>query len=41
MAEGESNAKNSTATGGDDEDDELPDVNVEDSGRKQILMNTI
>lgn len=40
MAEGESNAKNSTATGGDDDEEDLPDVNS-DSGRKQILLNTI
>ena len=40
MTEGESNAKNSTATGGDDEED-LPNVDPEELGRKQELLNTI
>lgn len=34
MAEGESNAKNSTATGGDDDEEDLPDVDNDNFNRK-------
>ena len=40
MTEDQSMAKNSTATGGDDDED-LPNVEPEELGRKQELLNTI